>query len=169
MTTSVPPDARPTFITDLVEQVATWNELALHPHSSGTVAFRVGKTVIGVLDQQGQLDVAVPAPIRAVLLQDGLASRSAERAEVDGVTTVLHDPEDVRDGTLLLRLAYLYRRLLRSTDPAVLRRIRIEIAGYDLPEALHEVYAVMLSKRVPEGAYVPRGTPPAPTANASES
>jgi hypothetical protein len=57
---------------------------------------------------------------------------------------------------LLLRLSYLYRRLLRSQDALSLRRIRIELDQYDLPDALAALYDAMIAKR-DAGSSAPSG------------
>jgi hypothetical protein len=63
------------------------------------------------------------------------------------VSLPLQDPDDLTAVTLLLRLSYLYRRLLRTRDPAALQRIRIEVAQHALPDALDALYETMLAKR----------------------
>jgi hypothetical protein len=63
------------------------------------------------------------------------------------VATRLHEADDLAPAVLLLRLSYLYRRLLRSRDPAALRRIRVEVTQYALPDALDTLYEAMLAKR----------------------
>lgn len=135
---------------EFTEQVADWPQLALAPRSSGAVGFTVRGTVVGVLRRDGRLDVAVPGPVRAVLVEEEMAIPTVDDRGVEGIATVLEREEDISPAVLLLRLAYLYRRLLHSETPAVLRRIRIEIAAYDLPEALQDVYGTMLAKRPDE-------------------
>jgi hypothetical protein len=71
------------------------------------------------------------------------------------VSRPLQDPEELAAVTLLLRLSYLYRRLLRSQHPDVLRRIRLELDGYDLPPSLVVLYDTMIAKRT-----VPPTPPP---------
>ncbi len=139
---------------ELAEQVRSWTQLALAPHSSGAVAFIVRDTTIGILRRNGRLDVAVPAPIRAVLVEEDMALPTVDDRGVEGVAGMLEGTEDVSAAVRLLRLAYLYRRLLHSESPAVLRRIRIEVDAFDLPDALQDVYGTMLDKRP---AAVPRG------------
>jgi hypothetical protein len=146
-----------TLVTELTEQAGSWRHVTLAPHSRHAVAFRLEEVVLGILHYDGLLEVPVPAPIRTPLLAEGLAVPQPARSTADWVARSLHTDEDVDPATLLLRLSYLYRRLLRSRDPALLRRIRLELAGYALPASLQTTYAAMIAKRTadPPGASSP--------------
>jgi hypothetical protein len=135
------------FVTELTEQARTWTDVTLTPHPTRAVAFRLDDVVIGVLQHDGWLEVPVPPPIRTVLVDDELAVASPGRPDADWVSSRVKTAEDVRPATLLLRLSYLYRRLLRSPDAAALRRIQVELDQYALSPSLHTVYEAMLDKR----------------------
>lgn len=133
------------LVTELTEQARTWTDVTLTPHPTHAVAFRLDDVVIGVLQHDGELDVPVPPPIRTALVDANLAVAAPGRP--DWVSSRMTTAEDVRPATLLLRLSYLYRRLLRSPDAAALRRIQVELDQYALSPSLHTVYEAMLDKR----------------------
>jgi hypothetical protein len=129
--------------------------VSLAPHSGRAVAFRLDEAVIGVLHHDGLLEVPVPMPVRTVLIEEGFAAPHDARPGTDWVAAQLRTAEDVDATVLLLRLSYLYRRLLRSQDAATLHRIRREVEQYALPDALSTIYDTMLAKRVDAAASLP--------------
>lgn len=133
-------------VTELTEQVRRWRHVSLVPHSAHAVAFRLDTAVIGVLHHDGLLEMPVPTAIGSILIEEHLALPASNRADSDWIATRL-EAADMRPATLLLRLSYLYRRLLRSPDPAALQRIRTELGQYALPPALVDIYDTMLAKR----------------------
>jgi hypothetical protein len=136
-----------TFVTELTENARTWTDVTLTPHPTRAVAFRLDDVVIGVLQHDGWLDVPVPPPIRSVLVDEDFAVVSPGHPDADWISSRVKTAEDVRPATLLLRLSYLYRRLLRSPDTAALRRIQVELDQYALSSPLQTVYEAMLDKR----------------------
>jgi hypothetical protein len=134
-------------VTRLTEQVSAWFGVTLDPHPERAVAFRLGDATIGVLHHDGLLEIPVPPPIRTVLVDEDLADPHTARPGADWVAAHVSTDDDIEPAALLLRLSYLYRRLLRSQSPAVLRRIRIELNQYGLPDALGTLYETMLDKR----------------------
>lgn len=143
MTASTVPSAP---VTELTEQARAWQHVSLAPDSAHAVAFRLDDATLGVLHYDGLLEMPLPLPIGTILVEENLALPDPERPDAHWVSTRL-DAADLRPATLLLRLSYLYRRLLRSPDPAVLQRIRTELDQYLLPPALVGVYDAMLAKR----------------------
>ena len=135
------------FVTELTEHARTWADVTLTPHPSRAVAFHLNDAVIGVLQHDGWLDVPMPLPIRTVLVDENLAVASPGHPDADWVSSRLKTAEDVRPAALLLRLSYLYRRLLRSPDAAALHRIQVELDQYALASPLQTVYETMLDKR----------------------
>jgi hypothetical protein len=135
------------FATELTEHARTWTDVTLTPHSTRAVAFQLDDVIIGVLQPDGWLDVPVPAPIRTALVDANLAVAPPGRPSADWVSSRITTADDVRPATLLLRLSYLYRRLLRSPDAAALRRIQVELNQYALSSPLQTVYETMLDKR----------------------
>lgn len=113
---------------------------------------------MGLLHPGDSLLVPLPEPIRIVLLNEELAVKpgiNAEPVSGGGTDRVAHDHvahplasgDDVAPATLLLRLSYLYRCLLRARDADTLRRIGVELGQRDVPTALRAVYDAMLQKR----------------------
>jgi hypothetical protein len=133
-------------VTELTEQARSWHHVSLAPHSAHAVAFRLADATIGVLHHDGLLEMPVPLPIGTILVEENLALAHPDRPDAHWVSTRL-DAADVGPATLLLRLSYLYRRLLRSPDPTALQRIRTEINQYTLPPALVATFDAMLAKR----------------------
>lgn len=155
------PSSPSALVTELTERAAAWSQVSLAPESTRAVAFRVNDTTFGVLHHDGLVEVPVPVPIQTVLVEEGYASRQAARPGAEWVALYLQETDDLDPAALLLRLSYLYRRLLRSQNLAALRRIRIEVTQYSLPPALESVYEAMLAKR--EADLSPDGPAPAPT------
>ncbi len=139
------PSPPPTPVPHLLRRARTWTDVTVHPHPDAHLTIQIGSVLIGRLRPGDTLEVPLPAPVRTVLLDHGLAGPSPTAP--DGVTHPLVHPDDLPGATQLLRLSYLYRRLLRTRDPTALHRIRTELAQRELPEALRAVYATMLSKR----------------------
>jgi hypothetical protein len=140
------------LVAELTEQVGAWSHVSLAPHAPRAVAVRMGEATIGVLHPDGLLEVCLPAPLRAVLIDEGLAAPQPARPGREWAAARLHAPDDVAPAVLLLRLSYLYRRLLRTRDPATLRRIRAEVSRYGLPAPLNALYETMLAKRGPDAS-----------------
>jgi len=148
MAAAATPSRPSTLVAKLTERAGTWTHVSLAPHSDRAVAFKIDDATIGVLHHDGLLEVPVPMPVRTVLVEEGLASPHDARPGTNWVAAHLRSEDDVDTTALLLRLSYLYRRLLRSQDAATLRRIRTEVAQYGLPDALNTIYDTMLAKRV---------------------
>ena len=155
MTAATASPASSTPVTELTRQASAWFGVTLDPHPERAVAFRLDDATIGVLHHDGLLEVPIPTPIRSVLVDEGLADPHTARPGADWVTSHVSAADDVEPAALLLRLSYLYRRLLRSQSPAVLRRIRIELNQYGLPEALGTLYETMLDKRDLDASALP--------------
>lgn len=139
------PPQPPAPVARLISTARTWADVTVHPHPSARLTFRVGPVRIGRLHPDNALSVPLPAPVRTVLLDHGLAH--PDSTGPDWVARPLRHPDDLPDATQLLRLSYLYRRLLRTRDATALHRIRTELSQRELPEALRDVYDVMLRKR----------------------
>ncbi len=157
----VSPTASPapsTPVDQLIDEAKSWSGTALNPHPDRGVAFRLDRATIGVLHPDGLLEVPVPQPVRSVLVDEEWAQPHPTRTGADWVAMHVRSSDDVETAALLLRLAYLYRRLLRSPDAETLRRIRIELAQHDVPDALGPLYDAMLDKRNPGSSTLP-GTP----------
>lgn len=148
MAAAATPSRSSTLVAQLTERAGAWKHVTLAPHSDRAVAFRIEDATIGVLHHDGLLEVPVPMPVRTVLIEEGIAAPHDTRPGTNWVATRLRSADDVDPTTLLLRLSYLYRRLLRSQDVATLHRIRREVEQYALPDALGTIYDTMLAKRV---------------------
>jgi hypothetical protein len=147
-----------TPVAQLTEQAGAWADVTLAPRPERAVAFRLDDATIGVLHHDGLLEVPLPAPIRGVLVEEEFARPHPTRSGAEWVAVRVQSAESVEAAALLLRLSYLYRRLLRSQDPALLRRIRVELDQYGLPDALSTLYETMLAKRDPDSS-THSGTP----------
>lgn len=135
----------------LTDTVGDWQDVSLLPHPERGVLFHLDDKVFGDLQSTGRVAVAVPPPIREVLIAEGTA-HSLQGRSGDWIGMDMNSVEDVERATVLVRLAYLYRRILRSRDPSALQRVRTEIDQHSLSEALRAVYDSMLTKR---GAALP--------------
>jgi hypothetical protein len=147
MVASIASSSPSALVTDLTDRVGAWLHVTLAPHPGRAVAFRLDEAPIGVVHHDGLIEVPLPGPIRRVLVDHGCVVPHAAQSGAEWGVAHLHTEDDVASATLLLRLSYLYRRLLRSQTPATLRRIRVELSQYSLPDALDSIYASMLAKR----------------------
>ena len=141
---SAPPQP-PAPVARLISTARTWTDVTVHPHPSARLTFRMGDALIGRLHPDDALVVPLPAPVRTVLLDQGLARPSP--GAPDWVAHPLVHADDLPGAAQLLRLSYLYRRLLRTRDATALHRIHTELAQRELPEPLRTVYNAMLAKR----------------------
>lgn len=145
-----PTDSQPPVpaapVARLTETVGDWRDVSLLPHPERGVQFHLDDKVFGDLQSSGRVAVAVPPPIREVLVEEETA-RPLQGRSGDWVGMDMHSIDDIDRATLLVRLAYLYRRILRSRDPAALHRVRTELAQHPLSETLNAVFESMLSKR----------------------
>lgn len=143
----------------LTETVGSWRGVSLLPDPERGVVFHLDDKAFGDLQSTGQVAVAVPAPVREVLIEEGTA-HSRQGRSGDWIGMEMNSVEDVDQATLLVRLAYLYRRILRSRDPAALHRVRTELGQCALSESLRAVYDTMLTKR--DAALPPLPSRPGP-------
>lgn len=156
MVASTASPAPSTPVAQLTERARDWIDLVLDPRPNRAVAFQLNDATIGVLHPDGLLEVPVPTPVCAVLVEEGLAQPHTACSGADWVAVHVRSSDNVDAAVLLLRLSYLYRRLLRSQDALSLRRIRIELDQYDLPDALAALYDAMIAKR-DAGSSAPSG------------
>ena len=139
MTTAPTPTAR------LLARVADWPGVTLRRDDTAVVVVEVGEATVGRLHPHGRLDVLVAAPFRQPLVHDGLATDAG--AEADWVERSVQTAEDVVPATRLLRLAYLYRRILRSPHAEALDRIRAELDRRVMGDALRAAFEAVLEHR----------------------
>lgn len=133
-------------VAHLTETVGDWRDVSLLPHPEQGVLFHLDDKAFGALRATGRVSIAVPPPIREVLVEEETA-RPLQGRSGDWIGMDMNSVDDVDRATLLVRLAYLYRRILRSRDPAALQRVRAELSQHSLSEALQGVYDSMLTKR----------------------
>lgn len=139
----------------LIAAVRTWPGASVHPQPDGSLSFRVGTAAIGVLRPAGELAVPLPPVLREPLLDSALTLGPTARPTADWVTA---SPDHSGAPLRLLRLSYLYRRLLRAGDADALRHVRVALRRADMPAAVRTVYEALLARR--EAAVAPPGRPP---------
>lgn len=127
--------------------VIAWDGAALVPHRFNAVEFQLGGKEFGHYHRFGVLDIPFPRSIRDVLVEDGEASVHRYVPDSGWVTYRVRSDQDVQHAIRLLRLSYLYRAIVRSTDVVKLEQIRTELISLSISEALQGVYAKALSKR----------------------
>jgi hypothetical protein len=130
----------------LAETVRDWKGAALVPHRTHAVDLHVGDRPFGRLHPTGVVDIPFPAPIREALADEGLIS-DARYVPSAGWITCRFGDDDVDRAAFLLRLSYLYRRIVRASTPKALERVRIELDALSVTGPVREVYDAAIEQR----------------------
>jgi hypothetical protein len=130
----------------LLQTVRTWKGVDLAPHRYRAVAVRVDDKEVGHLHASGLLDVPFPRPIRDALVEDGMASVHRYVPDSGWITYCVATAEDVDHAAFLLRLSFLYRKIVRAATPADLARIRAELDRLRVGGTLRDVYEALLDQ-----------------------
>jgi len=152
----------------LTETVRSWSGISLAPHRFRAVAFRWKEKEIGHLHTSGILDVPFPERIRDLLVEAGDASTHRYVPDSGWVTARVATTDDVDHAAYLLRLSYLYRRIIRARTKAGRARIRVELDAVEMGDDLRQVYDDLLAYRseTASSAGDPRRRPVPPSGEA---
>jgi hypothetical protein len=131
----------------LTETVRSWSGVSLAPHRYRAVAFRWKQKEIGHLHTSGILDVPFPERIRDLLVDAGDASTHRYVPDSGWVTARVATTDDVDHAAYLLRLSYLYRRIIRARTKAGRAGIRLELDAVKMGDDLRQVYDDLLAYR----------------------
>lgn len=134
-------------VTALTHAVRGWKGVSLAPHRIQAVQFRLNDKAFGHVYPGGVLDIPFPRPVRDRLVEAGEATAHRYLPESGWVTFRMMGAEDVQKATYLLRLSYLYRRLLRTRTAAALDRIGHELDALLVPPPVRAVFDKALAKR----------------------
>ncbi len=136
-----PPPAGPL----LLETVRAWRGVELAPHRYRAVAFRWNGKELGHLHTAGLLDVPFPREVRSLLIDAGWATPHRYVPHSEWVTVRVATTDDVDAALAVLRLAYLYRRIIRANSAAERDCIRSELDALELPDRLRERFDDLLA------------------------
>ncbi|WP_022834692.1 luciferase domain-containing protein [Salisaeta longa] len=131
----------------LLDTVRPWTGVRIRPRAPGVLAFVLNTTEIGHLHPAGRLDIPFPERIAAVLRHETNATRHPIDEKKNWVVLRIDSVEDVPEAVRLLRLAYIYRRIVRSDAAAEWQALREELATLDVPPAVLDRYQRVLARR----------------------
>lgn len=134
--------------------VVTWDGTSLVPHRFDAIEFQLDGKEFGHYHRFGVLDIPFPRSIRDILVHEGIAAAHRYVPDSGWVTYRVRTEDDAQHATRLLRLSYLYRSIVRSTDVLKLEQIRTELVRLSISKALQGEYAKALSMRA-QSATVP--------------
>ena len=100
----------------LVEQVASWEGVSVHPHRFGGTEFQFGRAEIGHVHRGGIVDIPFPRPIRDVLLQEKMAEEHHWVPDSGWITFRMSSERDLEHALWLMRLSYLRYQLKAAAN-----------------------------------------------------
>lgn len=138
-------DASAQAVDALTETVHAWPGVSLSIRSGRVVTFTVRDRVFGCLRPDGFVEVLLPRGLcNALLAEHGstaLATTESGGCVGVRVSAVLDD------AAFVLRLGYLYRRVVGSRDGAALDRIAAELDDLHVDGVLRDAYDAVLTRR----------------------
>ena len=102
----------------IIEEVAAWPEVTVHPHGHGFVELRLGQRELGHLHGDRLADLPFPVRIREELVSAGKASRHYIHPDSGWVSFYMSGPADVAGAVELFRLNYERPWLTSSAEAA---------------------------------------------------
>jgi hypothetical protein len=105
------------YLKMLEGQTCTWPGLSAKPHRFGGRVFRLGRSEVGHVHNDGAVEIPLTPSFRDELLAEGLAERHRTCPNSGWVTYHVRSEEDVDHAAWLLRLSYLRLVLKAVPDP----------------------------------------------------
>jgi len=104
------------YLRSLEEQVCQWPGVSAANHRFGGRLFRLGRSEVGHVHNDGAVEIAFPRSFRDELIGEGMAQE--HRTGPDGwVTFHIRQERDVQHALWLLRISYLRLALKAVPDP----------------------------------------------------
>jgi len=105
------------YLKMLEGQTCTWPGLSAQPHRFGGRVFRLGRSEVGHVHNDGAVEIPLTPSFRDGLLAEGLAERHRTCPNSGWVTYHVRSEKDVEHAAWLLRLSYLRLVLKAVPDP----------------------------------------------------
>jgi len=106
------------YLKTLENQACTWPGVTAQPHRFGGRVFRLGRSEVGHVHNDGAVEIPLPLSFRDELLAEGLAERHGACPNSGWITFHVRGENDVQHAAWLLRLSYLRFALRAVPDPA---------------------------------------------------
>jgi hypothetical protein len=106
------------LVEQVVQAVATWDDVVVEPHRFGGQEFKVGQVEIGHVHRGGLVDVPFTRAIRQQLVIEEQAQPHHILPDSGWISFTMRQPADVEQALWLLRLSYVQKGLRRSRDAA---------------------------------------------------
>ncbi|HKF19960.1 MAG TPA: luciferase family protein [Candidatus Angelobacter sp.] len=125
-----------------------WPGISAGTHRFGGRIFRLGRSEIGHMHNDGVLEIFFPRPLRDELLAQGLAEKHRSAPDSGRVMFHVRGEIDVNHAVWLLRLSYL--RFVLKAVPDPVKRFDAESEQLQLNSRLK----ALLRRFVPEDSHV---------------
>jgi hypothetical protein len=105
------------YLKMLEGQACTWPGMSAHPHRFGGRVFRLGRSEVGHVHNDGAVEIPLTPSFRDELLAEGLAEKHRTCPNSGWITFHVRGERDVEHAAWLLRLSYLRFALKAVPDP----------------------------------------------------
>ena len=106
------------YLKMLEGQTCTWPGVSGHPHRFGGRVFRLGRSEVGHVHNDGAVEIPMTPSFRDELLAEGLAEKHRTQPNSGWISFHVRNEKDVEHAAWLLRLSYLRFALKGVPDPA---------------------------------------------------
>jgi len=105
------------YLKMLESHTSTWPGMSAQPHRFGGRVFRLGRSEVGHVHNDGAVEIPLTPSFRDELLAEGLAERHRTCPNSGWITFHVRSEKDVNHAAWLLRLSYLRFALKAVPDP----------------------------------------------------
>jgi|SRR5215813_4784451 len=106
------------YLKHLEAQACQWPGMSAGTHRFGGRVFRLGRSEVGHVHNDGAVEIPFPRPLRDELLAQGLVERHRTDPESGWITFHVRRQPDIDHAVWLLRISYLRFVLKAVPDPA---------------------------------------------------
>ena len=132
------------YLKKLEDQACMWPGMSAHPHRFGGRVFRLGRSEVGHVHNDGAVEIPLTTSLRDELLAEGLAEKHRTCPDSGWITFHVRSENDVDHAAWLLWLSYLRYALKAVPDP--IKRFEQESERLGLSPRIR----AMLGRFVPE-------------------
>ena len=132
------------YLKKLESQACTWPGISAQPHRFGGRVFRLGRSEVGHVHNDGAVEIPLTPSCRDELLAEGLAEKHRTCPDSGWITFHVRSENDVDHAVWLLWLSYLRYALKAVPDP--IKRFEQESERLGLSPRIR----AMLGRFVPE-------------------
>jgi hypothetical protein len=105
------------YLKKLEDHACTWPGVSAQPHRFGGRVFRLGRSEVGHVHNDGAVEIPFPRSFRDELIAQGLADKHRFVPDSGWITFHVRDEDDIDHAIWLLRLSYLRYVLKAVPDP----------------------------------------------------